>query len=250
MAKVFSIILPVYHQADQIQLIVKNYTTSLRTLKMSYELLLIINGNDRSSYEAAKKLTKDNPTVKIVFLKEAGWGNAVLVGLQKAQGKLVCYTNSARTRLEDLLAILRFAEKNPTIVIKATRMLHISPLRKIGSTLYNIECRILLHTPVWDVNGTPKVIPKSVVKKLHLESKDDVIDAELVAKCIALHIPILEVPILFPPRFGGSSTTNYLSAFKMYTGVLRIRKMLQNMFPQERKNDIQTPRQQRYESNK
>ncbi len=230
MRKTFSVILPVYHQSNQIALIIKNYTHGLTKLKKPFELLLVINGNDTASYKEAVRLARNNSSIRVIFIKESGWGNAVLVGLQKAQGKLICYTNSARTQIDDLLAMLRFADKNPSIVIKATRMLHVSPLRKIGSTLYNIECRLLLHTPVWDVNGTPKVIPYMVTKKINLQSKDDLIDAELVAKCIALHIPILEVPILFPPRFGGKSTTNYFSAIKMYLGVLRIRKMVRNIF--------------------
>lgn len=197
-------------------------------MKSSFEIILVVNGNDTQSYKEAERIAKNNSELKIVFMKEAGWGNAIITGIKHADGKFICYTNSARTRSDDLVTILQYAKHNSGVVIKATRILHLNLLRKLGSTLYNIECRLLLHTPVWDVNGTPKVMPKRIIDQIGLVSKDDLIDAELMAKCVQNHIPILEVPILFPPRYGGKSTTKISSALKMYIGILHIRELLKN----------------------
>ena len=222
----FSVVLPIYHQSKQIETLVATYGSGLKKLKESFEIILVINGGDTASYVIAQKLTKKNPFLKVLYLEEAGWGNAIIAGMEKAEGTFICYTNSARTRISDLITILTYAKSNPSVVIKATRILHLNFLRKLGSTLYNIECRLLLHTPVWDVNGTPKVMPSHVARKIGLTSKGDLIDAELIAKCVWNNIPILEVPILFPPRFGGNSTTRIFSALKMYTGVFKIKDML------------------------
>lgn len=229
MQKTFSIILPVYHQSKQLALISNNYVASLRKMKYSFEIIFVVNGNDIESYKEAERISKKNPEIKVIFMKESGWGNAVIEGIRHANAKFICYTNSARTRTDDLITILQYAKHNSGVVIKATRILHLNLLRKLGSTLYNIECRLLLHTPVWDVNGTPKVMPKKIADILNLTSKNDLIDAELVAKCVKNHIPILEVPILFPPRYGGKSTTKIYSAIKMYLGVLRLRKQLRRI---------------------
>ncbi len=223
----FSIILPIYHQKLQIGKIIKDYSLELNKLKESYELLLIINGGDKESFDEAEKIAVRFSNVRVIYLKDMGWGNAVLKGIKNAEGKYICYTNSARTRVTDLSAILKLARKNPGIVIKATRILRAGFLRKLGSTLYNIECRLLLKVSVWDINGTPKVLPRNVINNLHLVSKDDLIDAELIAKCMHAGIQILEFPVLFPPRLTGKSTTNYLSAIKMYIGVFGIKKKLQ-----------------------
>ncbi len=226
MSTIFSVILPIYHQSRQIPTLLQTYAKGLKKLDKPFEIILVINGDDNESFTAAKKSISKFQSAKIIYLKEPGWGNAIIKGIHEAKGEYICYTNSARTRIEDLLTILTYAENNTSVVIKATRILHLSWLRNLGSTLYNIECRLLLHTPVWDVNGTPKVMPASVAKKIQLTSKDDLIDAELIAKCVNAHIPILEVPILFPPRFGGKSTTRILSAIKMYLGVFYIKNML------------------------
>ena len=41
---------------------------------------------------------------------------------------------------------------------------------------------MLLGTPLWDVNGTPKVFSSDFIKDLKLESDGDLIDAEVMAK--------------------------------------------------------------------
>ena len=117
--------------------------------------------------------------------------------------------------------MLAFA--NPGMVIKANRKLRYPIQRKLGSVLYNFECRVLFDLPVWDVNGTPKAFHRDTRDKLNLQENGDLIDLEFVVKCERLGLQILEVPIVSMTRHGGESTTNYSSAFKMYWGALMMR---------------------------
>ena len=89
--------------------------------------------------------------------------------------------------------------------------------------LYNFENRKLLGTPVWDVNGTPKVIPRPYLKDLNLISEGDLIDAEVMAKLHRKNVQIVEVLILSTKRIGGRSTTTMKSAMKMYWGLVKLR---------------------------
>jgi hypothetical protein len=79
---------------------------------------------------------------------------------------------------------------------------------------------------MWDVNGTPKVFPRSFDKLMRLRRDDDLIDAEFNATCAREGYPVVEVPILATERQGGKSTTNYGSAVKMYAGALRLKREL------------------------
>lgn len=225
----FSIILPVYNQTDHIRDVVWEYITGLKKLKSAYELLLIVNDSQPGSYEKIFSRMKKFPFIRVFTIPQKGWGRAVKFGISKAQGAYICYTNSARTNVNDLVTILRFATKNTPAVVKATRIVRDNWIRKFGSTLYNIENRILLKTPIWDVNGTPKVFPKSVIKKIHIESDNDLIDAEIMAKCFQKHIPMLEIPITFTSRKKGRSTTNILSALHMYIGLWKHRHHLRTV---------------------
>ncbi len=222
---IFSVILPLYKQVNHAEHLYKTYTEHLDTLGEPWELLFIVNGANDGAVEKLNSLN-NRPNVKIFWLEKGGWGRAVKFGLSKAEGKYLCYTNSARTEIEDLLLILNYAKVNNDNVVKATRIIREKLTRKAGSILYNLECRILYKVPVWDINGTPKVLPRKVYDKLNIVSDDDLIDAEIIVRCSMMNVKIIEIPVVSTTRISGASTTNFKSAFKMYSGALKLKKKL------------------------
>jgi glycosyltransferase involved in cell wall biosynthesis len=222
-AVLFSLILPVYRQENQIAGIFADYVAALSTLTDSWELIFVVNGSADRSFEIASELAAVHPHVFVHKLEQPGWGRAVRHGISVARGTYVCYTNSARTQIPDLLLILQYAKINAHTVIKASRIIRASFIRKLGSVIYNFENRLLFQTAVMDVNGTPKVFPREVWEKLRIFSDDDLIDAEAIAKCFKSHVPVVEVPVRLTARRQGRSTTNFGSAFRMYWGLLRLK---------------------------
>ena len=106
-----------------------------------------------------RRLADTNSGIKVVLTEKGGWGNAVKLGIKAASGDLICYTNSARTSPQILHDILGYGLANPNVVVKANRKIRDSFRRRLGSLLYNLECRMFFDSPVWDINGTPKVFP-------------------------------------------------------------------------------------------
>lgn len=223
---IFSVILPIYKQEEQVPYIIQSYAEALGKSGESWELILVVNGEKDNSFSVAGRVIGDNKKIKAFNLKEGGWGRAVRYGLSVASGEYMCYTNSARTNISDLMLMLKYAKVNDEAVIKATRIIRESFLRKLGSVLYNFENRFLFKTPVWDVNGTPKIIPARVLAKFEIISDGDLIDAEIMAKCFKNNIPIIEIPVVSTQRISGKTTTNIRSALKMYRGLLRLRKKI------------------------
>ena len=160
--------------------------------------------------------------MRVIHTKRGGWGFAVKLGLAHASGDLLCFTNVARTTAEDLALVIRTACANPPMVVKARREVRESWKRRLGSFLYNLECRALFALPHWDVNGTPKVFPRRFEKLLHLTCDGDLLDAEFGVVVSRERYPLLEVPIHSSRRHGGKSTTNYRSAWNMYVGAYRM----------------------------
>jgi|SRR5712692_10303413 len=216
--RVMSIILPVYNQADHIAEIIEEYQTALARVQNPREFILVVNASHDNSLDACQKLAADDSTIRVLNSAQGGWGRAVKLGLEAAQGDLLCYTNSARTTAPDLLLLLLYGIANPDSVIKANRKVRESWRRRFGSLLYNLECRAVFDLPYWDINGTPKVFPRSFDKLLTLSRNDDLIDLEFNVICRREDYPILEVPIFSSRRHGGKSTTSYTSALRMYWG--------------------------------
>lgn len=218
-----SIVIPVYNQADHIADVVSAYVANLRNrLSISFEIVVVCNNCRDRSVEICRNLCVAYPEVKLITLERGGWGLAVNAGLKASYGDLLCYTNSARTTPEMLTEMIDCAISNPDKVIKANRKIRENWRRRLGSLLYNLECRALFDLPTWDINGTPKVFPRKFERLLNLRSNDDLVDAEFVATCRMAPYSVLEVPVSAVGRHGGSSTTNYKSALRLYLGAYKL----------------------------
>ena len=219
-----SVVLPAYNQADHIGDIVRGFSGALGTMPLRHEIVLVPNGSRDRTEAVCAELTTTLPNVRSVPLERGGWGRAVRHGLSQAHGDLLCYTNTARTAPEELTLTILYAATHSGTVVKANRKIREHWSRRLGSLLYNLECRALFDLNVWDVNGTPKVFPRSCERLLRLTRDDDLIDAEFVFVCRQAGYPLLEVPIFSTRRYGGRSTTTLKSAVRMYWGAWTLRR--------------------------
>lgn len=219
-----SVVLPVYNQAEQLPTIVSRARGALQGLCETREILLVVNGGG-NTLAVAQELAREDDDVRVVT-SDRGWGAAVLAGLAAARGSIICYTNSARTQQEDLRLALRYGEINDRAVVKASRKQRNNILRRLGSVIYNFECRMLFGLAVWDINGTPKVFHRNILPDLALTERGDLIDLELCARCRQKGIPVVEVPVYDTTRIAGKATTNLRSALRMYTRPLLMRRRM------------------------
>jgi glycosyltransferase involved in cell wall biosynthesis len=217
-----SIVLPVHNEGGYVESVVGSYKEALARLPVPYELILVANGCRDNSVEVCRRIAERDTSVQVVESERGGWGLAVKLGLRKASGSILCYTNLARTSPQDLLLHLLYAIAHPEVVIKANRKIRDNWKRRLGGLLYNLECRTLFDLTTWDVNGTPKVFPRAFEKLRALKRDDDLIDAEFNLVCRREDYPLLEVPIFSRGRRGGKSTTTSSSAVKMYWGAYQL----------------------------
>jgi glycosyltransferase involved in cell wall biosynthesis len=216
-----SVVLPVYNQADHLDRIVRGYVQALAAAGVSHEVVLVLNGCTDSSPALAASLAESHDTVRVIRSDRAGWGHAVRIGIRAAAGELIAYTNSARTSARDLVDAVRLAINNPGTIVKANRRIRESVMRRTGSVLYNFQCRMLFDLAYWDVNGTPKIFPRSHSRLLALTRDDDLIDLEFAVIAREERYPLIEVPIVATTRHGGRSTTNLKAAARLYWGAVK-----------------------------
>jgi glycosyltransferase involved in cell wall biosynthesis len=220
--QLISVILPVHNQADHIVAVLQGHLAQLKRLRLDHEVIVVANACSDDSAALCKRLARRQRNLKVLESKQGGWGLAVRLGLKAAKGQLLCYTNSSRTLPEDLAVMLAKSVASPDRVLKADRRLREAWLRKLGSALYNLECRLLLGTRTRDVNGTPKIFPRKFSALLRLQEPGDLIDAEFMAACRREAYPVEEHPLYSSRRHGGKSTTGWNSALRLYRGVLRL----------------------------
>jgi glycosyltransferase involved in cell wall biosynthesis len=215
-----SLVLPVRNQADHIGPILERYLGALDGHGWSFELVVVPNACTDASPRIVSELAARDPRIRVVENPAGGWGLSVRTGLDAARGRLVGYTNSARTEPETIPALVQLLIENGGSLVKVSRHSRGDLTRQIGSLLYNLECDLFLRTRLRDVNGTPKLFARSLLDRVVLRSDGDLIDVELLAQCRPLGVPVIEVPRPGFKRHGGRSTTDFVSAFKMYAGVV------------------------------
>jgi glycosyltransferase involved in cell wall biosynthesis len=221
-----TVILPVHNQGDHIEGVVEGFLAAVGRLPLPVDFLLVANGCTDDSERVCRGLSDRYAEIEVIVLDRRGWGRAVRAGLRAARGDLLCYTNSARTAPEMLGLALLYAQAYPGVVVKANRRTRDSLRRRIGSLLFNLECRALFDLSAWDINGTPKVFPRSLPLLSELRRDDDLIDVEFNIICRRKNYPMIEVPVLATVRHGGDSTTGYLSALRLYWGAWRLREAM------------------------
>ncbi len=230
-----SVVLPVHNQGEHIGETVRVYLSALSNLRHPFELLLVVNASRDGSLTACEELSRSNPAVRVLSGAVPGWGRAVRAGIAASRGEILAYTNSARTTPHLLCSLVLLGLANPGYLVKAERRLRFPLIRRVGSVLYNFQCRALFDLAVWDVNGTPKVFSRSILPPAGLREEGDLIDLELLIHCARSGIPVLEVPVVSPGRLAGRSTTMLPSALKMYAGAFRLRRELRRAASTERR---------------
>lgn len=213
-----SVVFPIHDQSDHVDGVARGYVRALEAMSTRYELILVTNACNDQSPEICAGLAGAFPSVRHIDILEPGWGRAVKAGLDVAEGDILGYSNAARTTPEMLTLMLAYVLAYPGVVLKANRRVRDSFRRRLGSLIFNLECRAFFDLSVWDINGTPKLFPRAFDRLLTLRENGDLIDLEFNAVCRHEGYPVVEVPILATVRHGGKSTTSYASAVRMYWG--------------------------------
>jgi hypothetical protein len=218
-APAVSVVLPVGRPQATLDQLLRAYARELDELGLEWELLLVPSAGERW---APGQLPAIDARV-LVQAPVRGWGAAVRAGLDASTGDLICYTNWQRTPAAALTEMLKLASNNRELVLRANRRTRDTRPQRLGSLLFNVECRLLLQIPAWDVNGTPKVFPRKFQRLLHLRSDDELFDAEFAFVCEQEGYPVIEVPIDAVLQVDESAHTDYCAALKMYAKVPRLR---------------------------
>jgi glycosyltransferase involved in cell wall biosynthesis len=223
---VLSVVLPCRNQEDHIGSVLRAYAEPLQAAGLAYELVVVPNACTDHTADVVRQIAAGDARVAVVESALGGWGRAVLLGLAAARGEVLCYTNSARTDPADIPPLLELYRQRAPCLAKVRREQRGAFWRELGSSLYNLEGRLLYGFSARDVNGTPKILSRDVYRRLDLHSLGDLLDLELIVKVARLGLPIVEKPVYGFKRHGGKSTTRLGSAWRMYTGALALRKTL------------------------
>ncbi len=224
--ELLSVILPCRNQADHIGTVLRRFSAELEGMPWAFEVVAVPNASTDGTDDAVAEVAAADPRIRVVSNPRGGWGLSVLTGIRAARGEVVCYTNSARTDPQTLRAVVGRYLAGGVALAKARRVRRGALVRGLGSWLFNAEGRLLLGVKAADVNGTPKVLARTLLADLALREEGDLLDLELMALLSRRHLAVAEVEVEGFQRHGGRSSTGLRSAYRMYMGALKLRSRL------------------------
>ena len=79
-----SVVLPCLNEADTLEVCIKKAQIGIKNSGVTGEIIIADNGSTDASIEIAQRLG-----ARVVYIKEKGYGNALMGGIEAARGKYV-----------------------------------------------------------------------------------------------------------------------------------------------------------------
>lgn len=191
----------------------------------SYEVLLVDDASTDGTGKLADDLAAADDRVRVVHhAVNRKLGGSVRTGLAEAAGELVLYTDADMPfDLADLGKALRLLRVYDADIVSAYRFDRTGEgaRRALYSHVYNSMVKVLLRLRIRDVNFAFKLLRRSILEHLDLQSEGSFIDVELLARAQRRGFNIIQFGVDYFPRTRGISTLSSLSVIRKIVSELR-----------------------------
>ncbi len=202
-------VIPFYNEERNARGVVDGLVSSFDEASIDYELILVDNGSTDGSPQILEDLAEEQPDrIKVVHVPvNQGYGWGIISGLKMARGEFAGYMcGDGQIRPQDVARVFDRIRNEGYDLVKAKRVArHDGIIRKVLSAGYNLLFLFTFNVKTLDVNGSPKVVRRTLLERIAPESKDWFVDAEIMIKAKCLKLRMAEVPVEFLRREAGRS---------------------------------------------
>lgn len=213
-----SIVMPCLNEADTLAVCIEKAKRGIADSKINGEIIIADNGSQDGSIEIAESLG-----ARVVHVKEKGYGNALMGGIESAQGKYVIMGDADDSY--NFLEIPKFVEKlregydlvqgcrlpagGGQVLPGAMPFLH----RWWGNPMFSKLVRVWFNAPINDVYCGLRGFTKSLYTSLDQRCTGMEFATEMIIKSSLFNVNIAEVPITLHPD-GRKSHAPHLKTFR------------------------------------
>lgn len=205
-----SIVMPCYNEASIVEYTVRRLVAAFTDRSWRLELVTVDNGSSDGTGEILARLQRELPgVVPYRVERNQGYGHGVLAGLPQCRADWVgILPADGQVDAEDVVRLFEaVVASDGWVLAKVRRRFRMDGLwRKVVSVLYN-----LFVLALWprlgsiDVNGSPKLFPRRAYEAMDLQSRDWLLDPEIMIKAHRLGLAVLELNVFARMRGNGLS---------------------------------------------
>jgi len=221
-----SLFFPVFNDEATVRSVAEQGIALLRGYATAFEIIIVDDGSPDRSGPIADELAREYPDIIRVIHHGAnrGYGAALKSGIEACRHEWICMVDGDNEYdVYDLKRMLMLRNYYPLVIAFRYRKLY-STMRIFVSYVYNALLRFLFRTRFRDISTGIRVIHRSVLDEVTIESNSPFVGAELAIKAMLRGFPVGEVGIqTFPRKFGTGSVLTVPNVLKTMRDVFRMR---------------------------
>jgi glycosyltransferase involved in cell wall biosynthesis len=196
-----SVVMPCLNEEATVAVCIEQIRETLQAHNISGEIIVADNGSTDKSRNIAQDMG-----VRVVFVENRGYGNALMGGINAARGKYVVMGDADCSY--DFSQIPVFVQKlrSGYELVMGNRFLGgirpdaMSPLHKyFGNPLLTGIGRVFFKTPCGDFHCGLRGFTKAAYDRMRLRTTGMEFASEMIVKASLFNLPICEVPITLSP---------------------------------------------------
>jgi glycosyltransferase involved in cell wall biosynthesis len=196
-----SLFFPVYRDEATVRRVTEKARKVLADVASEYEILIVDDGSPDRSGAIADELAHQYESVEVIHHpRNLGYGAAIQSGFDRARFEWVCVTDGDdQYDVADLHKLIRLKDYYD-LVITFRYVKVYSGIRIFVSWVYNAVVRWMFRTPYRDISTGLRLVRKSLLDEMELESTSPFIGAELAIKTMLKGYRVGEVGIQACPN--------------------------------------------------
>lgn len=223
-----SFVMPCYNEEEVIGYTIPRLVRAFEVAGHRLELVACDNGSsDRTGEIIADFVDRGLPVVPHRVEVNEGYGNGVLRAIPRATAPWIgIIPADGQVDAEDVVRLYESVSRSEGFVIgKVHRRFRMDgPVRAAVSWFYNLFMLALWpRLGTLDVNGSPKLMHRSVLAALEPASKDWLLDPEIMIKSQALGLGVLEMNVFARMRERGVSHVKAMTCWEFFQRLLSYR---------------------------
>jgi glycosyltransferase involved in cell wall biosynthesis len=223
-----SLVMPCYNEEESLPYSVPRLLKAFADSNYRLQLITVNNGSRDRTWEIIQEFAAAHPEVTPVMVeKNVGFGNGILSGIPHAKARWVgTVAADGQVDAEDLVRLFDAATgTDGNVLVKVRRRFRMDGfIRKIISICYNgFVWTLWPGIGTLDVNGQPRLMRRERWQEMELQSKNWLLDPEMVVKAHYMGMRILELNVFARMRSNGISHVRASTCWEFFVHLLRMR---------------------------
>ena len=201
-----SFVLPAFNEEANIVEVLRRTVDVAKRLCDDFEVLVVDDGSTDRTAELVTSLSDELPDVALIrHPHNRGYGEALRSGLAAATFEFVFFTDADNQfDMEEFALLLPWAQRAD--VVAGYRTVRSDPaVRRLNAWAWNRLVRWLFYVPVRDIDCAFKLLRRSALQDITIESRGAMINTEIMVKLARRGCTVVEVGVTHSPRRQGEA---------------------------------------------